>query len=109
MLIAVEYTIQALQAVVKNLPIGTNFALLQLIWMMLQGSLLGSRGALFPALLASGFGLATARRCWAAMRYGVWDSRDLLTAWQGYVQAQGQWLEHDHDGYRAVAVDLTAF
>jgi hypothetical protein len=109
MLIAVEYTIQALQAVVKNLPVGTNFALLQLIWMMLQGSLLWSRGALFPALLASRFGLATARRCWAAMRYGVWDSRDLLTAWQGYVQAQGQWLEHDHDGYRAVAVDLTAF
>lgn len=109
MLIAVEYTIQALQAVVKNLPIGTNFALLQLIWMMLQGSLLRSRGAIFPALLASGFSIETARRCWAAMRYGVWDSSGLLTAWQGHVQAQGQWLEHDHDGYRAVAVDLTAF
>lgn len=109
MLIAVEYTIQALQAVVKSLPVGTNLALLQLLWMMLQGSLLSSRGAIFPALLASGFGIGTARRCWAAMRYGVWQTEDLIVAWQAYVKAQNQWHEHEHEGYRGVAVDLTGF
>jgi hypothetical protein len=109
MLIAVEYTIQALQAVVKSLPVGTNFALLQLLWMMLQGSLLSSRGALFPALIASGFGIGTARRCWAAMRYGVWQQTELMAAWQAYVTAQGQWQVRAHEGYRAVAVDLTGF
>lgn len=109
MLIAVEYTIQALQAVVKSLPVGTNFALLQFLWMLLQGSLLSSRGAVFPALLASGFGIGTARRCWAAMRYGVWHQADLIAAWQEFVKAQGHWQEHEHNGYRAVAVDLTGF
>ena len=55
MLIAIEYTIQALQAIVQDLPIGTNFALLQLMWVMLQGRLLSSRGGIFPALLAHDF------------------------------------------------------
>ena len=70
MLIAVENTIQALQAVVQGLPVGTNFALLQLMWVMLQGRLLASRGAIFPALTGGGFSWPDARRCWAAMRYG---------------------------------------
>ncbi len=109
MLIAVENTIQALQAVVKSLPVGTNFALLQFLWMLLQGRLLESRGAVFPALLASGFGIGTVRRCWAALRYGVWQTEELLTAWQRFVQDQGQWQEHEHEGYRAVSVDVTGF
>ena len=109
MLIAVENTIQALQTVVQGLPIGTNFALLQLMWVMLQGRLLTSRGAIFPALTGSGLSWRVARRCWAAMRYGKWVSSDLLGAWEQYVSSQGQWQEHQHDGYRGVAVDVTAF
>ena len=109
MLIAVENTIQALQAVVQDLPIGTNFALLQLMWVMLQGRLLVSRGAIFPALTGSGLSWTVARRCWAAMRYGVWQSGDLIEAWSQYVEREGQWQEHQYDGYRGVAVDVTAF
>jgi hypothetical protein len=109
MLIAIEHTIQALQAVVQGLPVGTNFALLQLMWVMLQGRLLVSRGAIFPALTAAGFSWAVARRCWAAMRYGAWESETLIAAWRKYVETEGKWQEHEHDGYRGVAVDLTAF
>jgi hypothetical protein len=109
MLIAVENTIQALQAVVQGLPVGTNFALLQLMWVMLQGRLLVSRGGIFPALIGGGFSWIVARRCWAAMRYGAWESGDLIEAWGQYVETQGQWQEHQHEGYRGVAVDLTAF
>ena len=109
MLIAIENTIQALQAVVQGLPVGTNFALLQLMWVMLQGRLLVSRGGIFPALIAGGFSWRVARRCWAAMRYGAWESSDLIEAWRKYVETQGIWQEHEHDGYRGVAVDLTAF
>jgi hypothetical protein len=109
MLIAVENTIQALQAVVQGLPVGTNFALLQLMWVMLQGRLLVSRGAIFPALTGSGLSWTVARRCWAAMRYGAWESSELIEAWGQYVAEQGQWQEHQHDGYRGVAVDVTAF
>ena len=108
MLIAVEYTIQALQAVVQGLPVGTNFALLQLMWVMLQGQLLVSRGGIFPALTAGGFSWSAARRCWAAMRYGAWESSDLIKAWRKYVETEGKWQEHEHDGYRGAAVDLTA-
>jgi len=81
MLIAVENTIQALQAVVQGLPVGTNLALLQLMWVMLQGRLLVSRGAIFPALIAGGLSWTEARRCWAALRYGVWESGELIEAW----------------------------
>jgi hypothetical protein len=109
MLIAVENTIQALQAVVQDLPVGTNFALLQLMWVMLQGRLLSSRGAIFPALTAGGFSWTVARRCWAAMRYGMWESAELIEAWARYVERAGQWQEHQHEGYRGVAVDITAF
>jgi hypothetical protein len=109
MLIAIEHTIQALQAVVQGLPVGTNFALLQLMWVMLQGRLLVSRGGIFPALIAGGFSWPVARRCWAAMRYGVWESSDLIEAWCKYVAGEGKWQEHQHEGYRGVAVDVTAF
>ena len=109
MLIAVENTIQALQAVVQNVPVGTNFALLQLMWVMLQGRLLVSRGGIFPALIAGGFSWQEARRSWAALRYGEWQSDELIEAWAKYVVAAGQWQEHQHDGYRGVAVDVTAF
>jgi hypothetical protein len=43
------------------------------------------------------------------MRYGVWHSGELIEAWAQYVSGQGQWQEHQHEGYRGVAVDLTAF
>jgi hypothetical protein len=43
------------------------------------------------------------------MRYGKWTSRDLIGAWEQYVTSQGQWQEHQHEGYHGVAVDLTAF
>lgn len=109
MLIAIEYTIQALQVVVQGLPVGTNFALLQLMWVMLQGKLLVSRGGIFPALIAGGFNWSEARRCWAAMRYGAWENEELIEAWRQYVETEGKWQEHEHDGYRGSAVDLTAF
>jgi hypothetical protein len=79
------------------------------MWVMLQGRLLTSRGAIFPALIAGGFSWTVARRCWAAMRYGVWDRADLIEAWARYVEGEGVWQEHRHDGYRGLAVDLTAF
>lgn len=41
--------------------------------------------------------------------YGAWQIDDLLTAWEDYVIGQGQWQEHQYDGYRPKAVDLTAY
>jgi hypothetical protein len=63
---------QVLADLLENLPVGTNLALLQIMWMLVIGALLPQRGALFPALKATGLPDAAARRAWAAMRGGVW-------------------------------------
>ena len=106
---AVSHTMEALCTITEKLPIGTNLDLLHFLWMQVSGSLLPSRGALFPALQAIGLSPAQIRRSWAAFRYGAWQIYDLLTAWKIYVVGQGQWQEHLHDGYRTKAVDLTPY
>lgn len=68
-----------------------------------------SREAIFPALIAGGFSWREARCCWAALRYGAWESAALIGEWARYVEREGQLQEHRHDGYRGVAVDVTAF
>ena len=45
---ASKVTIQALEYVVKTLPVGTNLALSYVPWALLSGGFLSSRGALFP-------------------------------------------------------------
>ncbi len=77
--------------------------------MLVSGALLPNRGALFPALKATGLSDAAVRRAWAAFRGGVWQSAVLLRLWQGYIEGLADWRYHEHDGYRAVSVDITAF
>jgi len=99
----------ALCAVTQSLPIGTNLALLQFFWMLLSGQLLHSRGALFPALQASGLPAAAVRRAWAAFRFGMWHIAVLLTLWQQYVLQQPHWQALHYEGYVPVAVDVTPY
>ena len=68
--IAVEHTVHAIAAVVQTVPVGTNIALLHLLWVMLNGSFLRSRGAVFAALEGQGFTRQEVRRSWAALRSG---------------------------------------
>lgn len=106
---AVMETMQGLTAVVVNLPIGTNLALLHLLWAIVTGCLLPSRGAVFPALLAIGLSTEGVRRAWAALRYGAWETDELLTDWETYVLEQGQWQPRQHGGFTSIGVDLTPF
>jgi hypothetical protein len=46
---ASERAIHALEHIVKAVPVGTNLALLHLLWAMLSGAFLRSRGAVFSA------------------------------------------------------------
>jgi hypothetical protein len=109
MSIAIEQTIQVLQVVLQTVPLGTNLALLQLLWSIVNGSFLPSRGAIFPGLQVSGFTKEESRRSWTALRHGVWRIDDLLSSWRGYVQGEGRWVAHEYEGYRPVAADITAF
>ena len=104
-----NHTINILIALTKDLPIGTNIALLQFMWMLVSGALLPNRGAIFPALKAIGLTDEATRRSWAAFRKGVWQIGVLLQLWQGQIRSMPGWEIHRHEGYRAVAVDITAF
>jgi hypothetical protein len=96
-------------ALTGNLPVGTNLALLQFFWMLVSGALLPQRGALFPALQATGISAEATRRAWGAFRKGVWQTAVLLRLWQAQIEGLPGWQVHRHEGYRAVAVDVTAF
>ena len=98
-----------LVALTQDLPIGTNLALLQFMWMLVSGALLPQRGALFPALKASGLTDPAIRRAWAAFRGGAWQTVVVLRLWQAHIQGLPDWQVHRHEGYRAIVVDTTAF
>ena len=94
--IAVEHTVHAIAALVQTVPVGTNIALMHLLWVMLNGSFLGSRGAVFTALAGQGFTLQEVRRSWAALRSGKWEINELLDNWQLYVASENQWRVRRH-------------
>jgi hypothetical protein len=98
-----------LVALTKDLPVGTNLALLQFLWMLVSGALLPQRGALFPALQSIGLTEPATRRAWSAFRRGVWQIAVLLRLWQAQIEGLPGWQVHRHEGYRAITVDVTAF
>ena len=100
---------QRLAQLVAGLPIGTNLGLLLFLWMLVSGQLLGSRGAIFPALQQMGLSQAEVRRVWAAFAEGKWQIADLLGQWQQQVEDEAHWQEHRLGGYRVKAIDLVGF
>jgi hypothetical protein len=101
--------IGVLCGVVAATPIGTNLGLVHLLWMLVSGRLLETRGAVIPGLSATGLSDAAVRRAWAALGQGDWTSAGLLTRWQAQVEQGGVWQAHRYEGYRPVAVDVTGF
>jgi hypothetical protein len=101
--------IEVLCAVVARTPIGTNLGLVHVLWMLVSGRLLGSRGAVIPGLSAAGLSEPAVRRAWAALGQGDWTSADLLAQWRAQVEQDGRWRAHEYEGYRPVAVDVTGF
>jgi hypothetical protein len=102
-------TISVLSQLTKNLPIGTNLALVHFLWMLVSGALLPNRGAIFPALKAVGLSDEATRRAWRAFRAGKWQIEGLLRLWNGYIKGLGSWQEHRYEGYVPITVDVTAF
>jgi hypothetical protein len=98
-----------LVALTKDLPVGTNLALLHFFWMLVSGALLAHRGAIFPALQAIGLSKDATRRAWAAFRQGAWQTAIILRLWQEQIEGLPGWRVHRHEGYRAITVDITAF
>ncbi|MBV7329128.1 hypothetical protein KFU94_12910 [Chloroflexi bacterium TSY] len=106
MLTAPEITIAVLMNVLQVTPMGTNVNVMRLMWAMLNGSFLKSRGAIHSALKESGFEDEELRRSWWSFRYGSWDITSLLGSWQEEVERE--W-EAKKEGYRVKSIDITGF
>src|SRR5215510_10287887 len=99
-----------LGTILADVPVGTNLGLLfWLLWALLSGRCLLSRGAVFPALAAGGLPAAAVRRSGAALAYGCWARQTLGQAWSQVVQQEGRWHAHQYEGLRPVACDLVGF
>lgn len=109
MLIAAEVTVQAMVVIMQVVPLGTNVGLIRIMWVMVNGSFLRSRGAVCAALHLSGFSVQEIRRSWAALRYGNWEINELLASWQVYVASQNQWRPRRYERYQVLSVDITGF
>jgi len=96
-------------AVTKDQGVGTNLGLVHMLWMLVSGALLPERGALFPALQRIGLSEEAIRRAWRAFRGGKWRIGELVRDWREYVEKLEGWSVHRHEGYRALAVDMTAY
>ena len=98
-----------LGVIVAEVPVGTNLALFWLLWALISGRFLRSRGAVFPALADLGLPADAVRRSGAALTYGCWTVQSLLGAWHKRVQQEGRGHAHVYEGFRPVACDLVGF
>jgi hypothetical protein len=106
---ASEKIVHVLEQVVKGVPVGTNLALLHMLWAIMTGSFLSSRGAIFAALQRCGFNRQESQRSWQALAQGTWGIAKLVKNFRGYVLGQGRWQAKRYEGYGALAIDITAF
>ncbi|GAC1458258.1 MAG: hypothetical protein PVSMB4_17890 [Ktedonobacterales bacterium] len=106
---AVYRMLTLLCSLVVALPVGTNLGMLHLLWMLVSGQLLATRGAIIPGLSACGLADRAVRRAWAALGQGDWTMEELLAQWRALVAAEGRWQVHTHGGYHPLAVDVTGF
>jgi hypothetical protein len=98
-----------LGALLTDVPVGTNLALFWLLWALISGRFLLSRGAVFPALADGGLPADAVRRSGAALAYGCWAIQTLVRAWHQVVEQEDRWQAHGYEGFRPVACDLVGF
>lgn len=95
--------------ILADVPVGTNLGLFWLLWALVSGRFLLSRGAVFPALADRGLPAEAVRRSGAALAYGRWAIQTLVQAWQQVVAQEGCWHAHRYAGFRPLACDLVGF
>ena len=84
---------------VSILPVGTNQAVLHLLWVMVSGQLLVSRGAIYPGLNQLGLSRQQIQRAGQALRSSGWSVGELLIRWEKMVLRAGKWKVRYHGGY----------
>ena len=102
-------TCRLLCQVVQILPMGTNLGILRLLWTILSGRLLFSRGALFPALIEAGLSDVQARQAEAALREGKFCVTGLIERLRRQIRCEGQWQERNIGSYHPFIIDWVGF
>src|ERR1700712_1934368 len=90
----------------QSVGVGTNLALLQILFALVSGRFLNNRGALVPALADCGLSQEAVRRSVQALSYGSWKIDSLIQNWHKSVRQEGRFRPHRQGGYCPVAVDL---
>ena len=98
-----------LNRILAHVPVGTNLGLFRLLWALVSGRFLLSRGAVFPALADRGLPADAVRRSGAALAYGRWAIQTLVKEWQQVVHQAGDWRAHQDEGWRPSPCDLVGF
>lgn len=107
--IAVRRIIAAIVYILQDVPIGTNLGIARLVWSMINGSFLVSRGAIHSGLSENRLEKSAICESWAALRYGSWEINEIVSNWQNYVTEQQSWQARRYERYRVKSVDITAF
>ncbi len=94
---------------VSRLPIGTSLGMAHLLWTLLSGHLLESRGALFPALVHAGLTEQATRAAWAALAQGKWAIAPLLRRLGWMVEHEGAGKRANIEGWRPLLLDWVGF
>ena len=105
-----SYVIVALLCqVLSSVHLGTKRGLFTLLWALMSGRFLQSRGTVFPALAALGLADDEVCRSAAALTYGHYQTHELVMDWRKFVREQGRWQAHSYEGIRPVPCDLVGF
>ncbi len=91
---AVYRMLTLVSTLVVTVPVGTNLGLVHLLWMLVSGQLLATRGAVIPGLSACGLSRRAVRRAWG--RWGRAPGRARRCSHGG-----GQWWPPRGAGSRA--------
>ena len=109
MLNPVYRTATFLCQLVARLAIGTNPGIAHLLWALLAGYLLPSRGAIFPALSHAGTNDKETRQAESALREGKWDIESLLRRFRWLVHQEHHARRVGMAGWRLLLIDWVGF
>lgn len=100
---------QLLSCLLEGVRVGTNRNLFLLLWTLMSGRFLSSRGGVFPALADFGLPEEAVRRAEATLNTGHWEIGLLLTNFERQIAEEGVFQAHRYGGYTPVAGDFTGF
>jgi len=109
MLKPVYRTSSFLCQLVACLPIGTSLGIAHLLWAVLSGHLLESRGAVFPALSATGLSATEVRQSEASLREGKWKIDTLLRRLRWMIGSEHRAESVQIGGWRPLLIDWVGF